>query len=359
MTFFPVEHQVDPLADVLGHRDFGLVVEKLEHLVLFWRDVHGGGDLLPCHDGTMHDHTSTVNPVYNYSILLIVFFGPSLSRMTLRDVSSSGCTEVVFRKVMVLAFLWAGAWFGSMGCGSSTSAGSPGARSDLKLTQSDFGAQFDRSRCNDQGKQVITADTNGDGKPDVIKLFTASQLSGQTVQQLSCRQVDLNHDGKMDIIYSYNDMGVLIAEEFDLDFDGKFDERVYYQDSKKVRMDRDMDGNGRPDYTEFFEGGRLVRIERDANGDGRPDEWRYYEGGRLDRIGIDTTGSGRADRWERNPEAAEASVEAAPSDSQASPAPSSAAEAPPAAPSPANPAPAATKAPARGSEAAAKKPPSK
>jgi len=168
MTFFPVEHQVDPLADVLGHRDFGLVVEKLEHLVLFWRDVHGGGDLLPCHDGTMHDHTSTVNPVYNYSILLIVFFGPSLSRMTLRDVSSSGCTEVVFRKVMVLAFLWAGAWFGSMGCGSSTSAGSPGARSDLKLTQSDFGAQFDRSRCNDQGKQVITADTNGDGKPDVV-----------------------------------------------------------------------------------------------------------------------------------------------------------------------------------------------
>jgi hypothetical protein len=242
---------------------------------------------------------------------------------------------------MVLTLLLGAAFLGA--CGGSTAAGSPGAKSDLKLSQTDFGAQFDRSRCNDQGKQVITADTNGDGKPDVVKLFIVAQVNGQKVQQLSCRQVDLNHDSKMDIIYSYNDAGMLIGEEFDLDFDGKFDERVYYQDGKKVRMERDMDGDARPDYVEFYEGGRLVRVERDSNGDGRADEWQYYEGGKLDRIGIDTTGSGRADKWERNPESAEPAPEAAPAAGSA-PAPAAA--------------PAAAKAPAAG-DASAKKSPSK
>jgi len=201
---------------------------------------------------------------------------------------------------------------GISGCGGSKAAASPGtASSGLKFSQNDFGAQFDRSRCDDKGKQVVTADTNGDGKPDVIKLFTVVEQGGQKVQQLTCRQVDLNHDGKMDIIYSYGPGGMLMTEDFDLDFDGKFDERVYYQEGKKVRMERDMDGDGKPDYVEFYEGGKLVRIERDSNGDGKPDEWQYYENGRLDRIGTDTTGSGRADKWERNPETAEAAPEAA------------------------------------------------
>jgi hypothetical protein len=189
---------------------------------------------------------------------------------------------------------------GISGCGGSKAAASPGtATSGLKFNQSDFGAQFDRSRCDDKGKQAVTADTNADGKPDIVKLFTVAEQGGQKVQQLACRQVDLNHDGKMDIIYSYGPGGMLMTEDFD-------------QEGRKVRMERDMDGDGKPDYVEFYEGGRLVRIERDSNGDGKPEEWQYYENGRLDRIGMDTTGSGRADKWERNPEAAEAAPQAAP-----------------------------------------------
>jgi hypothetical protein len=282
------------------------------------------------------------------------FLGLAYAAMKVCDVSSSGCTQVASRKVMVLVLLCSAAAFGA--CGGSTAAG-PGAKSDLKLSQTDFGAQFDRSRCNDHGKQVITADTNGDGKPDVIKLFTLGELNGQKVQQLSCRQVDLNHDGKMDIIYSYNDAGLIIGEEFDLDFDGKFDERVYYQDGKKVRMERDMDGDGRPDYVEFYEGGRLVRVERDSNGDGRPDEWQYYENGKLDRIGIDTTGSGRADKWERNPENAEPASEAAPAAGSA-PAPGMVPAPAAKGATPATAAPAAAKAPAA-ADASAKKASSK
>jgi hypothetical protein len=215
------------------------------------------------------------------------------------------------RKVVFIPLACCTVVFAITGCGSSGTASSAGtATSGLKVSQTDFGAQFDRSRCDDKGKQVVTADTDGDGKPDVIKLFTVVDQGGQKVQQLSCRQVDLNHDGKMDIIYSYGPGGMLMTEDFDLDFDGKFDERVYYQEGTKVRMERDMNGDGKPDYVEFFEGGKLVRVERDSNGDGKPDEWQYYENGRLDRIGIDTTGSGRADKWERNPETSEAAPEA-------------------------------------------------
>jgi hypothetical protein len=255
------------------------------------------------------------------------------------------------RRILALSLACCAVALGVSGCSGTTTAAKPGtATSGLKFSQSDFGAQFDRSRCDDKGKQVVSADTNSDGKPDVIKLFTVVEQGGQKVQQLTCRQVDLNHDGKMDIIYSYGPGGTLMTEDFDLDFDGKFDERVYYQEGKKVRMERDMDGDGKPDYVEFYEGGKLVRIERDSNGDGKPEEWQYYENGRLDRIGMDTTGSGRADKWERNPEAAEAAPEAAP-----------AAGTPPAAKStaPASPEPAPAAGAATGGDSAATKAPKK
>jgi hypothetical protein len=233
--------------------------------------------------------------------------------MLVCHVSSRGRALGSSCKVLAFSLTCCGVAIAVSGCGGTTTAASPGvAASGLKVSQSDFGAQFDRSRCDDKGKQAVTADTNGDGKPDVVKLFTVVDQGGQKVQQLACRQVDLNHDGKMDIIYSYGPGGMLMTEDFDLDFDGRFDERVYYQEGKKVRMERDMDGDGRPDYVEFYEGGKLVRIERDSNGDGKPEEWQYYENGRLDRIGTDTTGSGRADKWERNPETAEAAPEATP-----------------------------------------------
>ena len=240
------------------------------------------------------------------SDLLPHLFGPSLGCMLVCHASSPGRAAGTSGGAFAFLLACCGVAVAISGCAGAR-ASSPGA-SGLN-DQSDVEAKFDRSRCDDRGKQVVSADTNGDGKPDVIKLFTVVDQGGQKVQQLTCRQVDLNHDGKMDIIYTYGPGGMLMAEDFDLDFDGKFDERVYYQDGRKVRMERDMNGDGRPDYVEFFEGGKLVRVERDSNGDGKPDEWQYYENGRLDRIGTDTTGSGRADKWERNPETADAAPE--------------------------------------------------
>jgi len=173
---------------------------------------------------------------------------------------------------------------------------------DLKVSQSDFGAKFDRSRCDDKGKQVVSLDANGDGKPDVIKLFLPATQDGHTIQQLVCKQTDLDFDGKIDLVQYYGPGGELFMDEYSMDYSGKFNGRTFYQEGKKVRAEKDMNFDGKPDYFEFYEGGKLVRVERDRAGNGKIDEWQYYEGGHLDRIGYDTTGSGRVDKWERNPE---------------------------------------------------------
>ncbi len=189
----------------------------------------------------------------------------------------------------------------AFGCGG-TQKSVVGPGSDQLGSPGDLGARIDRSRCDDRGKQVVTLDANGDGKPDVIKLFLPVNQDGHQVQELVCKQSDLDFDGKMDLIQYYGPNGELFMDEYSMDYSGKFNGRTFYQDGKKVRAEKDMDFDGRPDYFEFYEGGKLVRVERDRNDDGKVDEWQYYENGKLDRIGFDTTGSGRVDKWERGPE---------------------------------------------------------
>jgi len=189
-----------------------------------------------------------------------------------------------------------------VGCGSKQKTPVANPADSLKPSSAQMGAQFDRSRCDDQGKQVVTMDANGDGKADVIKLFVAVAQEGRSSQQLACKQTDLDFDGKIDLVQYYGPNGELFMDEYSMDYSGKFNGRTFFQEGKKIRSEKDMDFDGKPDYFEFFEGGKLVRVERDRNGDGKIDEWQYYENGRLDRIGWDTTGSGRVDKWERNPE---------------------------------------------------------
>jgi hypothetical protein len=209
---------------------------------------------------------------------------------------ASGRTPRFLRHPALLGFCLAAT---AAGCGSKQKTPMANPADSLKTS---MGAQFDRSRCDDQGKQVVTMDANGDGKADVIKLFVAVAQGGQSSQQLACKQTDLDFDGKIDLVQYYGPNGELLMDEYSMDYSGKFNGRTFFQEGKKLRSEKDMDFDGKPDYFEFFENGKLVRVERDRNGDGKIDEWQYYEGGRLDRIGWDTTGSGRVDKWERNPE---------------------------------------------------------
>jgi len=165
------------------------------------------------------------------------------------------------------------------------------------------GMTIDRTRCEERGKQVVVSDTNFDQKPDVTKLYdTVAGAGGEKTQVLACKQVDLNYDTKVDIVYHHDQSGTISFEEFDLDFDGRFDLWSYYQQGKKVREEMDTNYDRRSDFVKYFESDKLVRVERDTNNDGRVDEWQYYENGKLDRIGYDSTGSGRADKWDRAPD---------------------------------------------------------
>jgi hypothetical protein len=238
----------------------------------------------------MHDHTPPVNAMDFGADLPVPGFGPSLAGMTAnrapRHLSS-----------LLIAAVATGTLVGCAGKqqGPLVSAGGAAAG----------GIQIDPTRCDPRGKQVVTADVDGDKKADLTKLYEVREVGGQKTQILACKQVDFNRDGKIDIVYHYDQAGALSFEEFDLDFDGRFDEWTYWQNGQRVRIDRDMDLDGRADLSEYFEGGRKVRAELDTNRDGKVDQWEYYENGKLDRIGYDTTGAGRADKWDRAPESAE------------------------------------------------------
>src|SRR5882762_8306394 len=151
--------------------------------------------------------------------------------MRLRDRVSPPARRVG----LVAMSLAASAWLTA--CGSTQHAGEMSSMNDSNVPNA---PTIDRSKCSDKGKEIVTADTNQDKKPDVWKFFATSVQSGQKVQVLTCKQVDLNHDGKLDMVYYYDDKGTQTTlEEFDLDFDGKFDVTTYYAQGKKVREELD------------------------------------------------------------------------------------------------------------------------
>ena len=266
----------------------------------------------------MHDHIPYVNAA---QYLMRAPFAPILGAMFAYRAS---CHRIWLVVVVTAA--------AALGCAGKTDNTVSGP------TQG--GMALDQTRCDPRGKQVVVADTNQDKKPDVTKLYENKANS----QVLACKQVDLNYDGRVDIVYHYDQVGMISFEEFDLDFDGRFDLWTYYQGGKKVREEMDTNYDRRPDFTKYFENDRMVRIERDTNNDGRVDEWQYYENGKLDRIGYDSSGGGRADKWDRAPEA---DLPSASTTGEGNAVPASAtAAAPPTAPPPAA-APPATSPPAK------------
>lgn len=159
----------------------------------------------------------------------------------------------------------------------------------------------DLLRCDPANKRIVKLDLNKDDKPDVFKLFATKQEGGQNVEYLTCKEVDINFDGRKDVWFYYSDTGARTREEMDLDFDGKIDLVTFRQSDKVVRQELDTDFDGKADIWRHFEAEKIARVERDSDRNGRIDYWEYYEGGALDRIGYDLDGDGKVDRWDRAP----------------------------------------------------------
>ncbi len=154
-----------------------------------------------------------------------------------------------------------------------------------------------------QGDEKVTEfDLNHDKKPDVWSYAVeAKDEQGKEFDKLVRKELDINWDGKVDIVRVYGDEEQLESEKLDLDFDGRVDQINFYEKGVIVRKERDLDYNSRPDLWIFFEKGKIVRKERDTNSDGKVDYWEYWEGDHVDRIGEDLDGDGNVDKWTKNP----------------------------------------------------------
>jgi hypothetical protein len=154
-----------------------------------------------------------------------------------------------------------------------------------------------------RGTEKVTAfDLNHDGRPDVwVYTVKAKTADGKEYDRLVRKEMDINWDGKVDVVRYYDENEQISKEELDLDFDGRIDQWNYYEKGVLVRKERDLDFNGKPDLWIYYDKGHIVRKERDTNHSGRVNYWEYWENDKVDRIGEDLNGDGQVDRWTKNP----------------------------------------------------------
>ena len=115
------------------------------------------------------------------------------------------------------------------------------------------------------------------------------------VDQLVRKELDLNWDGRVDIVTTSTPKPVS-ARRWTSTTTARWTPPLL-REGQEVRKERDLDGDGRTDSWIYYENGKLVRKERDTNGDGKVDYWEYWENGQVDRIGEDLDGDGKVDQW--------------------------------------------------------------
>src|SRR5229473_59062 len=99
----------------------------------------------------------------------------------------------------------------------------------------------------------IAIDTNGDGRPDVVKTYKDNQV----VEIES----DRNFDGHADLVQVYLH-GDLIREIHDDDFDGKPEKIEEFRHGKLAIVERDPQERGYIDIIEYYDdSGKLIRRE--------------------------------------------------------------------------------------------------
>jgi hypothetical protein len=143
--------------------------------------------------------------------------------------------------------------------------------------------------CDDKSSGAQSVDSNGDGKPDIVSVLKG----GKEV----CRVLDLNFDGKVDRFIYFDEAGQARRMESDYDRDGRVDEVAYLVGGQFVRKDREMNLDGKLDTWDLYENGKLAKRERDADGDGRVDQWWTFPEAKPECpvIATDKDGDGRPD----------------------------------------------------------------
>lgn len=186
----------------------------------------------------------------------------------------------------------------AVGCGTTK-----GEKTDEAAPEEGGERLAENIRQTQSGNEKVTEyDLNRDKKPDVYVFTVAAKTEeGKDYDRLVRKELDINWDGKVDIVRNYGENEQVESEKIDLDFDGKVDQVNFYEKGVIVRKERDVGYTGRPNTWIFYEKGHIVRKERDADGNGKVDYWEYWENDQVDRVGEDLDGDGNVDRWTKNP----------------------------------------------------------
>ncbi len=245
----------------------------------------------------------------------------ALSRTT--EITMKTANDVGFSAMLVAAAM--ATVVASVGCVSGLSL-KPTRVVEINKQKTTVPLQINEAKrigryARDNNLAVVTFDLNDDGIPDVYKLMSRSpddsaSVSGSAANaqpssladapRLIRKEVDLNHDGRIDMYRIYDEGGLVTEESSDLDFDGRHDTRSVYAGGIMVRREADLNYDGTPDIIRTYDAEKLKMVETDSDGNGKIDTWEYFEGGKLDRIGTDTNGDGIIDEWQReNPSLAE------------------------------------------------------
>jgi hypothetical protein len=157
---------------------------------------------------------------------------------------------------------------------------------DSKLPTGVRGEDVQHEDCT--GDRTDVLDANGDGKPDIKRIYKGAKEV--------CRTTDLNHDGLPDLYEYFDASGQVRRREADYDGSGVVDAIEYYQNGKLARRELDTTGQHRIDTWDFFDvnTGKRVRRERDTTNDGRVDQWWSYDGDKV-TIAFDKNNDGKPD----------------------------------------------------------------
>jgi len=181
---------------------------------------------------------------------------------------------------------------------------------------------------DDKGWTIRKFDLNRDDIPDVFKFYGPTG-EGEATAMLR-KEIDLNHDNRVDVVQLFDASGAKTSEHTDLDFDGRTDEISHFKEGSLILREIDFNYDGRVDISKKYVKGTLTLIESDRTGDGKVDTWEYFENGTVARIGVDRDADGIVDTWEQDKTAAPPVSASAPEAAQAPEAPATPAEEKPA-----------------------------
>ncbi len=195
-------------------------------------------------------------------------------------------------------------WFAAIGiialllpaCGKKTGPAAAASADDI------YRSKVKEKQMAQPGIVRQSIDLDADERPEIYNFY---RERADAARLLIRKEIDLNRDGKIDVISYFDDEGRLEKEEMDGDYDGVFDWTDHYQDGYRVMSEYDTDYDGVANVWKYYirndDGSqpRLDRKERDTDGDGMVDVWeRFNTDGEVIRTGRDTDGDGKMDERE-------------------------------------------------------------